>query len=177
MRIAGLKLNDCVDGDGITVSLWTQGCPHRCPGCHNPETWDFEGGEAVENNDLRGQIVKALVANGIKRNFSILGGEPLCKENAEDVLTILTCVKMALPHTKVFLWTGYTYEYLISLNDDCINGILDKVDILVDGLYVESERDLTLYLRGSRNQRVINLQQMRKENTKSLILIDKDEKI
>lgn len=177
MRIAGLKLNDCVDGDGITVSLWTQGCPHRCPGCHNPETWDFEGGQIIESNDLRGQIIKALVANGIKRNFSILGGEPLCKENSEDVLTILTCVKIALPNTKVFLWTGYTYEYLISLNDNCINEILNKVDILIEGPFIQEERDLTLYLRGSRNQRVINLQEMRKENTQSLILIDNVEKI
>lgn len=173
MRIAGLKLNDCVDGEGITVSLWTQGCPHRCPGCHNPETWNFEGGETIENNDLRGQIVKALIANGINRNFSILGGEPLCKENAEDVLTILTCVKIALPYTKIFLWTGYTYEYLISLKDECINEILDKIDILIDGPFIQEERDLTLYLRGSRNQRVIDLKSMRKNNPNELILIDK----
>lgn len=173
MRIAGLKLNDCVDGDGITVSLWTQGCPHSCPGCHNPETWNFEGGEIIENNDLKGQIIKALVANGIKRNFSILGGEPLCKENAEDVLTILTCVKIALPYTKIFLWTGYTYEYLISLKDECINEILDKIDILIDGPFIQEERDLTLYLRGSRNQRVIDLKSMRKNNPNELILIDK----
>jgi anaerobic ribonucleoside-triphosphate reductase activating protein len=134
---------------------------------------DLNKSKIVENNDLRGQIVKALIANGINRNFSILGGEPLCKENAEDVLTVLTCVKIALPNTKVFLWTGYTYEYLISLNDDCINGILSKVDILIDGSYINSERDLTLYLRGSRNQRVIDLKSMREKKSKSLILIDK----
>lgn len=174
MRIAGLKLNDCTNGDGVSVSLWTQGCPHRCAKCHNPETWDFEGGTMVENNDLRGQIVKALVANDIKRNFSILGGEPLCKENAEDVLTILTCVKTALPYVKVFLWTGYTYEYLTSLKNDCVNAILNKVDTLIDGPFIHEERDLTLYLRGSRNQRVIDLKQMREKNTNNIILIDKN---
>lgn len=176
MRIAGLKLNDCIDGEGISVSLWTQGCPHHCPGCHNPETWSFEGGYEDEANNLRGEIIKALTANGIKRNFSILGGEPLCKENIEDILTIVTCVRMALPDIKIYLWTGYTYEYLISLNNEGINNILNKIDILIDGPFIQEQRDLTLYLRGSRNQRIINLKQMREEKTDNLIFIDKDKK-
>ena len=173
MRLAGLKLNDCIDGEGISVSLWTQGCPHQCKGCHNSETWDFEGGYEDETNEIRGQIVKALVANDIQRNFSILGGEPLCKQNAKDVFTILTCVRMAYPHIKIFLWTGYTYEYLLSLNNEIINGVLSKVDILIDGLFVEEQRDISLYLRGSRNQRVIDLKQMREKHSKEIILIDK----
>lgn len=175
MRIAGLKLNDCVDGDGISVSLWTQGCPHRCPGCHNPETWDYEGG--YEDNEIRGKIIKALSANGIQRNFSILGGEPLCSQNKEDVLSILTCVKVAYPNIKIFLWTGYSYEDLLDRNDEQINAILNQVDILIDGPFVQEKRDLTLYLRGSSNQRVINLQQMREEKVKTPILIDNIEKI
>lgn len=175
MRIAGLKLNDCVDGDGISVSLWTQGCPHRCPGCHNPETWDYEGG--YEDNEIRGKIIKALSANGIQRNFSILGGEPLCSQNKEDVLSILTCVKVAYPNIKIFLWTGYNYEDLLDRDDEQINAILNQVDILIDGPFVQDKRDLTLYLRGSSNQRVINLQQMREEKVKTPILIDNIEKI
>ena len=173
MRIAGLKLNDCVDGDGITVSLWTQGCPHRCKGCHNPETWDFNGGKIIENNDLRSQIVKALVANDIQRNFSILGGEPLCDENKKDILTILSSIRIALPHIKIFLWTGYTYGELLGKDDPIINKILSKVDILIDGKFEEEERDISLYLRGSRNQRVINLKRMREEQTIIPILVDK----
>lgn len=173
MRLAGLKLNDCIDGEGISVSLWAQGCPHHCPGCHNPETWDFCGGYVDENNELRGKIIKGLTANGIKRNFSILGGEPLCKENAEDVLTILTCVKIALPDTKVFLWTGYTYEELESWNDATINNILSKVDVLIDGPFVQEKRDLSLWLRGSLNQRVIDLKYMRNNNIILPYIIDK----
>lgn len=161
MRIAGLKLNDCIDGEGISVSLWTQGCPHRCLGCHNPETWDFEGGYEDETNNLRGKIIKALTANGIKRNFSVLGGEPLCRENVEDVLTIISCVKVALPDTKIYLWTGYTYEYLMTLNNKYINDILSKIDVLIDGPFIQEQRDLSLHLRGSRNQRVIDLKSMR----------------
>ena len=173
MRIAGLKLNDCIDGEGISVSLWTQGCPHHCKGCHNPETWDYDGGYIDETNELRGQIVKALVANNTQRNFSILGGEPLCEQNVEDVSTILTCVRMAYPHIKIFLWTGYTYEYLLSLNNETINGILSKIDILIDGPFIEEQRDVSLYLRGSHNQRVINLKEMREKHSKEIIAIDK----
>ena len=158
MRIAGLKLNDCIDGEGISVSLWTQGCPHHCPGCHNPETWDYQGG--YEENEIRGKIIKALSANGIKRNFSVLGGEPLCRENVEDVLTIISCVKAALPDTKIYLWTGYTYEYLMILNNKYINDILSKIDVLIDGPFIQEQRDLSLHLRGSRNQRVIDLKSM-----------------
>ena len=174
MRIAGLKLNDCIDGEGISVSLWTQGCPHRCPGCHNPETWSFDGGYEDETNEIRGKIVKAICANNMQRNFSILGGEPLCEQNKEDVLNILTSVRVAYPKIKIFLWTGYTYEDLIAQNDTTINNILSKVDILVDGPFILTERDLTLYLRGSRNQRVIDLKQMREENMIYIpIIIDK----
>lgn len=173
MRIAGLKLNDCIDGEGISVSLWTQGCPHRCPGCHNPETWSFDGGYEDETNEIRGKIVKALSAHNIQRNFSILGGEPLCKQNKEDILNILTSVRMAYPNIKIFLWTGYTYEYLLSLNDIIINEILSKIDILIDGPFIEEQRNISLYLRGSNNQRVINLKQMRNENTQKIIFIDK----
>lgn len=169
MRIAGLKLNDCIDGEGISVSLWTQGCPHRCLGCHNPETWDFEGGYEDETNNLRGEIIKALTANGIKRNFSVLGGEPLCRENVEDVLTIISCVKAALPDTKIYLWTGYTYEYLMTLNNKYINDILSKIDVLIDGPFIQEQRDLSLHLRGSRNQRVIDLKSMRQESNENII--------
>lgn len=174
MRLAGLKLNDCVDGEGISVSLWTQGCPHRCKGCHNPETWDFNGGYEDEANNIRGQIVKALSANDTQRNFSVLGGEPLCEQNRKDVLTILTAVRMAYPNIKIFLWTGDIYEELIEEDNDIIKNILSKVDVLIDGPFIETQRDISLYLRGSRNQRVIDLKQMREKNVIfTPILIDK----
>ena len=149
MRLAGLKLNDCVDGEGISVSLWTQGCPHKCKGCHNPETWDFNGGYEDETNNIRGQIVKALSANNTQRNFSVLGGEPLCEQNIELVKEILLVVKAAYPHIKVFLWTGYELEDI----QDAL--ILEKVDVLITGPYIEEQRDITLPLRGSYNQKVL----------------------
>ena len=155
MRIAGLKLNDCIDGEGISVSLWTQGCPHRCKGCHNPETWDPNGGHDLPY-DIKGQIVKAISANGIQRNFSILGGEPLSLQNQKMVLEILKAVFTSYSKIKIFVWTGYTLEELIerATEDKEMEEILSMITVLIDGRYEESLRDITLTLRGSRNQRI-----------------------
>lgn len=159
MKYAGLIENDFTDGGGVCVSLWTQGCPHHCPGCHNPETWDFDRGYDVPD-DLRGQIVKAISANGITRNFSILGGEPLCKENLDFVLNIITAVRIAYPHIKIYIWTGYTFEELINMNDNRIFNILKQANFLIDGPYQENLRDITIPLRGSSNQKIIKLDEL-----------------
>lgn len=153
-RYAGLITNDFVNGTGVCVSFWTQGCPHRCPGCHNPETWDFEGGKELPT-DIKGQIIKAICANGIIRNFSILGGEPLCPQNLEEVDNIITSVRTAFPHIKIFIWTGYTLEELQKMKNFHIINILSQIDVLIDGLYKEDEKDITLELRGSKNQRIL----------------------
>lgn len=155
-HFAGLKKNDATNcAEGICVSLWTQGCPqpHRCPGCHNPETWDPEGGYEIPS-DLRGQIIKAISANGVQRNFSILGGEPLCNGNAEMVLEILTSVRIAYPKIRIFLWTGYTMDYLLASNSSIISSILEKIDVVIDGPFEKEKRDITLALRGSSNQHI-----------------------
>ena len=155
MKYASLKYNDIVDGEGICVSLWTQGCPFHCEGCHNPETWDENGGIEVPT-DIKGKIIKAISANNIKRNFSILGGEPLAPWNLQFVEEIITAVRATYPHIKIFLWTGYTLEALKEKNDNHINSILDKIDVLIDGPFILSQRDITLPLRGSSNQRILN---------------------
>lgn len=153
-RYAGLIKNDFANGTGTCVSFWTQGCPHHCPGCQNPETWSFNGGKEVPT-DIRGQIIKAICANNITRNFSVLGGEPLCKENLEEVDKIITSVRAAFPQIKIFVWTGYLLEDLKKKHNDKINHILSQIDVLIDGPYIDAERDITLELRGSRNQRVL----------------------
>lgn len=154
MRIAGLNKNDFANGQGVCVSLFVQGCPHKCFNCFNPETWDFEGGEQ-EPLDIKGQIIKAICANGITRNFSVLGGEPLCPENVEEVSHIIAGVRMAYPNIKIFTWTGYTLEELKKQDNEYINDILSHIDVLIDGPYIDSQRDLTIPLRGSTNQRIL----------------------
>ena len=146
--------NDFANGQGVCVSLFVQGCNFHCPHCHNPETWDFEGGYP-EPLDLKGQIIKAISANGITRNFSVLGGEPLCPENIEEVDHIIASIRIAYPTIKIFLWTGYTLEELQDRNNSHINTILSHIDVLIDGQYIHSQRDLTLPLRGSKNQRIL----------------------
>ena len=154
-RYAGLITNDFANGTGTCVSFWTQGCPHHCPGCQNPETWSFNGGQEVPT-DIRGQIIKAICANGIIRNFSVLGGEPLCDENLEEVDKIITAVRTAYPQIKIFVWTGYIIEELKEKHDERIDSILSQIDVLIDGPFIEAERDITLELRGSKNQRVLH---------------------
>ena len=158
MRYSGLLRNDLAAAPGVSVSFFTQGCPHRCKGCHNPETWDFKGGKEFTPQVLE-EIYETLRANGIERNFCIMGGEPLCEENLFLTFMVLTEVKNHFPNTKVYLWTGYYYDDLKKRNDSKINLILEKVDVLIDGPYEESLRDITLKMRGSSNQSIINLKE------------------
>ena len=153
-KYAGLITNDFANGTGTCVSFWTQGCPHRCKGCHNPQTWDFKGGKDLPT-DIKGQIIKAICANGITRNFSILGGEPLCEENLDEINNIVTSVRAAFPKIKIFIWTGYLLEELKNRQDERTNNILSQIDVLIDGPFIQEERDITLELRGSKNQRIL----------------------
>jgi anaerobic ribonucleoside-triphosphate reductase activating protein len=157
MRIAGLLKNDMVDGSGFSVSLWTQGCPFHCEGCHNPETWDFKGGTEVNKYHLVDEILKAISANGIQRNFSVLGGEPLCSQNIYDVADIIKEVRQNYPNIKIFVWTGFQLENLLAQKDPVVNQILQNIDVLIDGQFEIDKRDVTLWLRGSANQRVIDV--------------------
>lgn len=156
MKYAGYMPNDFVNGEGVCVSLWTAGCPHRCPGCFNSEMWDYDNGKTVPN-DIKGQIVKAISANGIQRNFSVLGGEPLSPQNREFVNDMIKIVRSAYPHIKIYLWSGYTYQELLDFNDKNINSILSQINFLIDGRFEQDKKDLTLKLRGSSNQNIIEL--------------------
>lgn len=153
-RYIKIMKNDIVDGEGICVSLWLQGCPFRCFNCHNSDSWDFEGGLEIPP-DIRGQLIKDITENGVMRNFSVLGGEPLCPQNVSVVEDIVLGIRTAYPSIKIFIWTGYTLEQLKNRNDKYINNILSNIDILIDGPYIDEQRDLTLKLRGSKNQRIL----------------------
>jgi anaerobic ribonucleoside-triphosphate reductase activating protein len=161
MRYAGLIKDDIVDcDDGICVSLWMQGCPHHCKGCHNPETWDFNGGIEKTRNKLIDDVISSLTQNGIKRNFSILGGEPLTPENIVDTANIIHNVRNKFKDIKIYLWTGYEFDKLEfegfrNINNRALRQIKKDVDIVIDGPYKEELRDTRLLLRGSSNQRIL----------------------
>lgn len=156
MRYAGIIKNDFAAAPGVSLTFFTQGCPHRCPGCHNQETWDFEGGKEFTYQTLD-DIVTGLTANGIERTLCIMGGEPLCQENLFLTNLVLTHVKEHIPNLKVYLWTGYLYEDLKKSTDTTLQNILQLTNVLVDGPFIESERDISEPLRGSRNQRILYL--------------------
>lgn len=153
MRYAGIIKNDFSAAPGTSVTFFTQGCPHRCEGCHNPETWDFEGGEEVTHDTIL-EVIETITANGLHRNLCIMGGEPLCPENQFLTNLIINSVKEKLPDTKIYLWTGYCLEDL-DMNNNRIKSILEQVDCLIDGPYDKTKRDVSLFMRGSSNQRIL----------------------
>ena len=156
MNYSGLILNDITAAPGLCVSFFVQGCPHRCKGCHNPETWEFGRGKEFTSDTLN-QIITGLTAQGIQRDLCIMGGEPLCDENAFLTYLVIKEVKNKVPEAKVYIWSGYTYEELQHRNHPQVRGALELADVLIDGPYIEEERDITLNMRGSRNQRIIDL--------------------
>lgn len=156
MRYAGIIKNDFSAAPGVCVTFFTQGCPHHCPGCHNPETWDPEGGYEFTNKTLS-DLLKALTANGIHRDLCIMGGEPLCKDNQFLTLMIVNEVKSKLPNTDIYIWTGYTYEELMNMSSPHLEHILEKTKAIIDGRFEEDKRDITLLMRGSSNQNIIYL--------------------
>lgn len=133
MRYAGLNKNDFCAAPGVSVTFYTQGCPHRCIGCHNPQTWEYEGGKEF-NPEILDEIIIALTDNNIERNLCIQGGEPLCPENEFLTYLIIKTIKEKLPNTKIYLWTGYVYEFLPKTPR--IEQILKLIDCLIDGPYI-----------------------------------------
>ena len=149
VKLSTINKNDFINGEGVSVSLWMQGCPHRCPGCHNPELWNYNGGVEKTIDEVLKEIYAAISANNIQRNFSVLGGEPLCPENIEDVIQIIKNVKASFPNIKVFIWTGYNLDELKNKE------IFEYTDVLITGRYVQALRDITLKWRGRSNQKIL----------------------
>lgn len=158
MKYANMYSNDFAAAPGISVTFFVQGCPHRCRNCQNPETWDFQGGQEFTPETLE-KIITDLTANGIQRNLCIMGGEPLCDENVFLTYLIINEVKEKLPDTKVYVWTGYLYEDLLQRKHPQVLGVLNLADVLIDGPYIDEERDISLFMRGSRNQKIIDLKE------------------
>lgn len=159
MRYAGLIKDDLAAAPGLCVTFFTQGCPHRCPGCHNPETWDYEGGKEFRPEVIK-EIIEALTAKNIKRNFCIMGGEPLCEKNRFLTQLVITEIHKALPDTQIYIWSGYTLKELVNMGSPRINEILTTIDFLIDGPYIQELHDATLKMRGSSNQKVINMKEL-----------------
>lgn len=166
MNYGTIKKHDIANGPGVRVSLFVSGCTHHCPGCFNQETWDFNYGKLFDS-DVINEILEALQPSYI-HGFSLLGGEPFEYKNQLGVLPLLKEIKHRFPNKDIWCYTGYDFEKDI-LGDMVPKWIetydmLSYIDVLVDGEFVESKKDLALRFRGSSNQRIIKVQDSLKEN-------------
>ena len=162
IRIADIIEESFVDGEGVRFAIFVQGCHHNCKGCHNPATHDFTGGRLVDTAQIIAKFQNAPLISGI----TLTGGEPLCQIKA---VTELAGAAKKL-NLSVWCYTGFIYENLIGnltkaeekyFTSDQIHQFLDYVDVLVDGPFIESQRDLTMNFCGSRNQRLVDIHKSR----------------
>lgn len=164
MNYGAIKKHDTSDGIGIRVALYVSGCHFNCTGCHNRVAQDFNYGKEFTQETIN-EILEALSKHYIK-GLSILGGEPLAPENRWEVLNLIRQVRAKFPDKDIWLWSGYVYEDLLSEikcsyeeNSSCLREILDSIDILIDGPFILSKRDISdnNKWKGSTNQRIIKL--------------------
>ena len=149
MNCCGIKKTDIANGPGVRVSLFVSGCRNHCPGCFQPETWDFDYGDPF-TKETEDEIITALRPSWIQ-GLSILGGDPMEPENQRALLPFLRRVKEELPEKDIWIYTGYLLEKVGT------SPLLSYADVVVDGPFVEEEKDAGLAFRGSRNQRIIHL--------------------
>ena len=155
------EIKDCdiANGEGVRVTLFVSGCRNRCKGCFQPQTWDFCYGQEF-TEETENEIINMLSKSYIK-GLTLLGGEPFEPENQRDLVGFVKKVKKIYPKKNIWAFSGYTLEELLT---DCTHPrcevtdeMLSNIDVLVDGRFIESQKDITLKFRGSKNQRVLNL--------------------
>lgn len=146
IRILDIKYGTSVDGIGLRTSLYCAGCEHHCVGCHNPQSWSADGGESVAVEELFREIVEADM------NVTFTGGDPML--HPEGFIELARMIKERTDKT-IWCYTGYLFEEL--LQHPLRRELVELCDVIVDGRYVEAERDLSLHFRGSRNQRIIDV--------------------
>lgn len=161
MNYIKITKHDIANGVGVRVVLWVSGCTVHCYNCQNPSTWDFTAGQPFTNNTMT-ELLEALSPDYIS-GLTLSGGHPLEQVNQQQISNIVKTVKTKLPSKTIWLYTGYTYEQILK-SKFIANEILPYIDILVDGKYDYTKRDITLSWCGSSNQRVIDIQKSLKEN-------------
>ena len=156
MHYADIKKVDIANGPGVRVSLFVSGCTHRCEGCFNPETWSFEFGSPFGEAETE-QILSFLNKDHI-RGLSLLGGEPFEPANQGAVLALVERVRDKLPGKTIWCYTGYLYEELAADRvGEHSRTLLERLDVLVDGPFVQEKKNPDLRFRGSSNQRIIDV--------------------
>ncbi len=164
MNYATIKKYDIANGTGVRVSLFVSGCTHHCKKCFNSEAWDFKYGNEFTEEVLE-EVLEALGKSYIK-GLSLLGGEPFELVNQEGILPLIKEMKKRYPNKDIWAYSGYLFdEYLLPLSkkNDTTRQILENIDVLVDGKFVEELKSPKLLFRGSSNQRIIDVRKSLKE--------------
>jgi len=159
MNYGEIKKCDIANGEGVRVTLFVSGCTHHCKGCFQPETWDFSYGRPFD--EAAAEEILAALAPSYINGLTLLGGEPFEPENQRALLPFLQEVRTRFPQKTVWAYTGYTLESdLLSESRarcECTDAILSLLDVLVDGEFIESQKNISLSFRGSENQRIIDV--------------------
>lgn len=158
MNYGEIKYYDIANGPGVRTSLFVSGCRNRCEDCFNRETWAFDFGKPY-TEETENAIVESLKPDYIA-GLTVLGGEPFEKENQPEVLKLVKRVRKEFPNKTIWIFSGFTYEELISgsrASGEAANEILSVCDVLVDGRFDKSKKNISLKFRGSENQRIIDL--------------------
>lgn len=170
MYYGTIKNCDIANGTGVRVTLFVSGCRNRCKNCFQPQTWDFNYGEPF-TEETENHILKLLEPNYIT-GLTILGGEPFEPENQRELLPFLKHVKSEYPNKTIWCFSGFTFEEMHTVGNRSCTEITDEllsyIDILVDGRFIEEQRDISLRFRGSRNQRIIDLKSTLKNKSITL---------
>lgn len=179
MRYASIRSLDISNGEGVGVSLFVQGCPFHCKNCFNSDTWDFNGGKEWTEK-TKNKFMELIDRPYIKR-VSFLGGECLADQNLDEVLKLTKQIRISFPEKTIWLYTGFCWNDIMcsfaGLQADCVvldkkdieawekrRKIISNIDVLVDGEYIDEQKDLSLKFRGSKNQRVIDVKQSLAQN-------------
>ena len=161
MYYANIKSVDIANGEGCRVSLFCSGCRFHCKDCFNSETWDFKYGQEFTDETM--SSILDMTAHSYIQGLSLLGGEPLHPDNIGTIAKIAETFKATYPNKDIWCWTGYTYEGLranAATNSEyaiLLNKLLNNINVLVDGLFVKTKKDIRLKFRGSSNQRIIDI--------------------
>lgn len=170
MKYASIKKRDVANGPGVRVSLFVSGCNHHCKGCFNKEAWDFNYGKDFTNATID-EIIDLLKPDYVS-GLSLLGGEPFEFINQQGLLPLLKRVKEIYPKKTIWAYSGFLYEELRKMPYEETKKILNLIDVLVDGKFVEDLKDPMLYFRGSSNQRIIDIKKTKK--VKKIVLHEKN---
>ena len=179
IRYAQIRSLDLSNGEGVGVALFVQGCHFHCENCFNPETWDFDGGKEW-TDETKDKFMKLASRPYIKR-LSILGGEPLAEKNLDGILDLVNKIRLLFPQKSIWLYSGYSWSDIwcndaalrddygldyceqVSINHIKRQQIITQCDVFIDGRYMDSQRDITLPYRGSKNQHIIDVKQSLKK--------------